>query len=67
MAATRDELIAEVTENGKRSFWSAHDQGRLAFHDGAPFDRNPHGPLYPGYFHVNMRDWERGWKQEAQS
>lgn len=65
MAKSEAELITEVTEGGKRSLWDARDQGRLAYHRGEAFESNPH-KLYPGYFHANMAEWERGWQQEAQ-
>lgn len=64
MARNRSELITEVTAGG-RNFWSAHDQGRLAFHSGVAFKDNPHRLPTPGYFHAHMACWERGWKQEA--
>ena len=58
------EIVVEVTDHGTRSFWSAYDQGRLAHAEGHKLTDNPHGPFYPGYFHANMADWERGWKAE---
>lgn len=64
MTSSRKELIAEVTAGG-HNFWDAHDQGRLAYLDGTPFKDNPHRLPTPGYYHINMTDWERGWKRQA--
>jgi len=63
MAKNREDLIAEVTEGGKRSLWDAFDQGRLAFHSGELLSANP-WRLYPGYSHVNIGEWEGGWLSE---
>ena len=59
----RSVLISGVAAQ-RDGIWDAFDQGRLAFLSGCSFGSNPHS-LYAGYFHANVRDWERGWRHEA--
>lgn len=59
---TRETVIAEVMSRGH--IWDAHDQGRLAFHDGIPMAANPwRHPVLP--WHINLSDWDRGWIAES--
>lgn len=58
-----EEIGAEVY--ARTHVFDAFDQGRWGHAIGTPRDRNPHGPIYPGYFHVNMTEWLRGWDTEA--
>jgi hypothetical protein len=61
MTRTAQTIIDEVMS--RNGIWDAYDQGRWAFHLGAPISPNPH--FHPALgFHVNVSDWERGWKAE---
>lgn len=58
------EIQAEVIRD-RNYVWDCFDQGRWAHASGVKREANPHGPLYPGYFHSNMAEWLRGWDAEA--
>ncbi|MPZ58416.1 MAG: hypothetical protein GEU91_18375 [Rhizobiales bacterium] len=61
----RAALCSEVARD-HNYVWDAFDQGRLAFIEGAPVEQNPHRVPTPGYFHVNMTQWELGWRRERE-
>ena len=60
----RAALCAEIARD-RNHVWDAFDQGRLAFIEGAPVEKNPHFHPALGY-HVNVTQWELGWRRERE-